>query len=265
LRAARDPRIRDTISVVDRVLRVDTPSGPLYHRYNGDGYGEHEDGSPFDGSGIGRGWPLLVGERGHLAMQAGEDPFPYLQTMWRCASAGGLLPEQVWDTSAIPALGLEPGRPSGSAMPLLWTHAEFLKLMVARERMRPIELLDCVAQRYGGAALRASACHWRDEVPLHHLDIERALLIESREPFTLHFGFDGWQRVGERAAGALPFGMWGVRLGAGELLGAATLEFTRRYAADWEGRDHRIELRCTQLRRALAPAAAPMLPAKPLP
>jgi glucoamylase len=267
LRAARDPRIRDTISVVDRVLRVDTPSGPLYHRYNGDGYGEHEDGNPFDGSGIGRCWPLLVGERGHLAMQAGEDPFPYLQTMWRCASAGGLLPEQVWDTSAIPALGLEPGRPSGSAMPLLWTHAEFLKLMVARERMRPIELLDCVAQRYGGAAVRAPACHWRDEVPLHHLDAERALLVESREPFTLHFGFDGWQRVGERAAGALPFGMWGVRLGASELLGAATFEFTRRFAADWEGRDHRIELCCTQLRRALAlaPAAAPMLPAKPLP
>ena len=74
-------------------------------------------------------------------MQAGEDPIEYLRTMWNCASVGGLLPEQVWDAAPIPALGLEPGRPSGSAMPLLWSHAEFLKLLIARERGRPIELL----------------------------------------------------------------------------------------------------------------------------
>jgi glucoamylase len=69
LRSARDPRVLDTLKVVDSVLRVATPSGDLYHRYNEDGYGEHRDGRPFDGSGIGRLWPLLVGERGHLAMR----------------------------------------------------------------------------------------------------------------------------------------------------------------------------------------------------
>ncbi|HEY3808406.1 MAG TPA: glycoside hydrolase family 15 protein, partial [Steroidobacteraceae bacterium] len=96
LRSAADPRVRDTIRVVDRVLRVETPSGALYHRYNEDGYGEHADGSAFDGSGIGRAWPLLAGERGHLALQSGEDPLPYLKTICNCASLGGMLPEQVW-------------------------------------------------------------------------------------------------------------------------------------------------------------------------
>ena len=48
LRAADDPRIRDTAKVIDALLKVETPSGPVWHRYNGDGYGEHEDGSPFD-------------------------------------------------------------------------------------------------------------------------------------------------------------------------------------------------------------------------
>jgi glucoamylase len=252
LRSAGDMRIRDTIAVVERVLRVATPSGPVYHRYNEDGYGEHADGSPFDGTGIGRGWPLLVGERGHLALQAGEEALPYLQTMWRCASVGGMLPEQVWDTEPIPALGLLPGRPSGSAMPLLWTHAEFLKLLVARERGRPVELLRAVEQRYGGKAVRAATIHWRDEVPLHHLDDGRALLVEAREPFTLRFGFDGWQRAQERAAVALPFGLWGVRLEAATLAGARTLEFTRHLAAAWEGRDHVLELGCASLRQSLS-------------
>jgi glucoamylase len=67
----------------------------LQWTYNQDGYGEHTDGRPFDGTGICRAWPLLVGERGHLALQSGEDPLEYLHTMLRCASAGGLLPEQV--------------------------------------------------------------------------------------------------------------------------------------------------------------------------
>ena len=97
LRKATDPRVLDTIKVVDAVLRVDTPSGAVYRRYNEDGYGEYDDGRPYDGNGVGRAWPLLTGERGHLALQAGEDPIEYLRTIHRCASPGGLLPEQVWD------------------------------------------------------------------------------------------------------------------------------------------------------------------------
>jgi glucoamylase len=166
LRKARDPRILNTITVVDRVLGAQTPAGIVYHRYNDDGYGEHADGSPFDGSGIGRGWPLLVGERGHLAMQAGEDPLPYLRTMHACASAGGLLPEQVWDCDAIAGKELLPGRPSGSAMPLLWSHAEFLKLLIANAQKRPLELLRSVEKHFESPEpCRPSVRHWRVDVP----------------------------------------------------------------------------------------------------
>jgi glucoamylase len=243
LRRAADPRVLDTIKVVDRILRVETPSGAVYHRYNEDGYGEHSDGGPFDGCGVGRAWPLLVGERGHLAMQAGEDPLPYLQTIWNCASSGGLLPEQVWDAPAIPEMELAPGRPSGSAMPLLWTHAEFLKLLIARVHGRPIELLQSVEQRYGGARPHVpQAWHWRDEVPVLRLESGRGLLIEDRQPFTLRLGFDGWQQIQDRAAIAQPFGLWSVRLTVLELLDHGKLNFTRRHAEGWEGMDHQVVL-----------------------
>ncbi|TIP54468.1 MAG: hypothetical protein E5X68_36870, partial [Mesorhizobium sp.] len=65
LRAADDPRILNTVKVIDAELRCELPQGPLWCRYSGDGYGEHEDGSPFDGTGRGRPWPLLAGERAH--------------------------------------------------------------------------------------------------------------------------------------------------------------------------------------------------------
>jgi glucoamylase len=258
IRSAWDPRVQDTIRVVDQILKVDTPSGTLYRRYNGDGYGEHADGQPFDGQGIGRAWPLLVGERGHLALQSGEDPLPFLQTIWRCASPGGLLPEQVWDADPIPAHELVPGRPSGSAMPLVWAHAEFLKLLLARERGRPVEWLASVEQHFGhrplvhgseAASLPASATngrsaiwHWREEVPVALLPTGKSLAIEDRIPFTLHLGFDGWQRVEDRPAEAGPFGIWSVVLTVRQLAAAHELNFTRKYDSGWESRDHRVAL-----------------------
>ena len=72
LRSACDPRIVNTVKVIDALLKCDTPAGPLWRRYNGDGYGEHQDGSPFDGTGIGRPWPLLTGERAHFELAAGR-------------------------------------------------------------------------------------------------------------------------------------------------------------------------------------------------
>jgi glucoamylase len=242
LRRALDPRIRDTLKVADATLRVETPSGPLYHRYNGDGYGEHADGRPFDGTGIGRAWPLLTGERGHLALALGEDPAPYLRTMLRTAGRFGLLPEQAWDAAPIPARGLLPGRPSGGAMPLVWAHAEFLQLLAGRERGRPIQLLQAVAERYDGLRPAASVWHWRRSESFAGLPRGRALLIEDREPFTLHYAFDGWNGVVDREAERQGLGLFGVRFDAGELAGRGEVNFTFRFATGWEGRDYRVVL-----------------------
>ena len=217
-------------------------AAPAYHRYQFDGYGEHEDGRPFDGTGVGRAWPLLAGERGHGALLSGEDPLEYLQAMSRMTGPGGMIPEQVWDTGPIPERFLFPGQPSGSAMPLVWAHAEFLKLLVAVGGMR-IEQLDSVSARYGGKRPEAATWFWRDGVPVDRLPRGRALVIESGEPFRLHYGWDGWQGVGDRESVPLGLGRHGVRF-APEQLGRASLEFTRflHGAGRWEGRDHTVRL-----------------------
>ena len=88
LRSAHDPRILNTVRVIDHLLKVDLPQGPVWRRYNEDGYGEHEDGRPFDGSGIGRAWPLLTGERAHYELAAGrtDEAQRLLRTLEACAS-----------------------------------------------------------------------------------------------------------------------------------------------------------------------------------
>lgn len=243
LRNPRDPRIVDTIKVVDKVLGVATPAGMLYHRYNEDGYGEHADGSPFSDHGIGRGWPLLVGERGHLALQAGEDALPYLKAMHRCACIAGLLPEQVWESAAIPDRALFPGRPSGSAMPLLWSHAEFLKLLIASADRRPLELLKSVEGHFNDVErCRPVVRHWRTDVPCPMIDEDMSIAVEDARPFTLHWGTDGWQHCQDRDSTRGPFGLWMVRISGAEIRGKRRLDFTRRYKEGWEGVDNTVQI-----------------------
>ena len=117
LRAPDDPRIRNTVAVIDALLKVELPAGPCWRRYNGDGYGEHDDGSPFDGTGIGRLWPLLTGERAHYELAAGRtaEAERLLRTLEACSSDGHLLPEQVWDSDDIPERAPRPALWIGDA------------------------------------------------------------------------------------------------------------------------------------------------------
>ncbi|MCA9266033.1 MAG: hypothetical protein KDA60_19370 [Planctomycetales bacterium] len=126
LRDPHDPRIVNTIKAIDHLVRVELPTGPCWYRYNQDGYGEHEDGGPFDGTGVGRAWPLLTGERAHIALASGDinEARRLARTFASFANDTGLLPEQTWDVDDIAHCELRRGRPAGSAMPLVWAHGE---------------------------------------------------------------------------------------------------------------------------------------------
>jgi glucoamylase len=152
-----DPRIVNTIKLVDRYLGYSTPNGPFWHRASYDGYGEKSDGSEWEptpnGSGIthGRGWPLLTGERGEYALAAGESAQNDLDTMARSAdNQSQLLPEQVWDHQPPAGTGprFQPGEPTFSATPLAWTHAQFIRLAWSIDNGAPVEAPQPVACRY---------------------------------------------------------------------------------------------------------------------
>ena len=195
LRSPGDPLILDSIRVADALLKTDTPCGPVWHRYNGDGYGEHDDGSPYDGTGRGRGWPLLTGERGHYELAAGHDPLPFLAAMTAMASPGGMLPEQVWDADPIPSRRLEPGRPTGSAMPLVWAHAEFIKLMISRHLGHPVDRPRAVWRRYQGRRPAIRHAFWWPHAPINAFAAGARLAVALPRAALVHWGSDGWHNA----------------------------------------------------------------------
>ncbi len=242
LRRAEDPLIADTVKVADALLKVDTPSGPVWHRYNEDGYGEHDDGRAYDGTGRGRGWPLLTGERGHYELCLGKDPLPYLLAMTRMASRGGMLPEQVWDAAPIPARGLAPGRPTGAAMPLVWAHAEYLKLVASRRLRRPFDRPDSVWRRYGGQRPPVTRVFWMEQAPETTLREGCALTLALREPGTVRWGIDGWQQVREETTSPNPLGLHLLEIDAQRLRAGRSIDLTYRTGARWAGKDFRIQV-----------------------
>ena len=251
LRAATDQRMLDTITVVEGELGQDVATGRAYHRYERDGYGETAAGGPYTGSGIGRLWPLLAGERGHFEALAGRSADAQLSALVRMVGADGLIPEQVWDAADLPPQELLNGHPTGSAMPLVWAHAELIKLALTNSTRRPVEQLDAVIARYAGAAaVNTGPWYWRDAVdssaPAGGADIVphgRDLIVEDTQPFTLHWGHDNWQDVTNLVAAPLAFGRYGATLPAAQLPGYGTVEFKRFYpSGQWEmGGNHTVK------------------------
>jgi glucoamylase len=158
VKSAADPNIGSTLEVVDRELGYQTENGPFWHRSSFDGYGEKRDGSqwepvdPGSGETIGRGWPLLTGERGEYALAAGLAAQQYLDTMANVAedSGGYVIAEQVWDHNPPAGTGprFVPGENTFSATPLAWSHAQFIRLARSIDAGRPVETPRIVACRY---------------------------------------------------------------------------------------------------------------------
>jgi glucoamylase len=140
-----DPTILNSLAVGDRELRVNTPNGPVWHRFSHDGYGETDDGGDWNifptaaNQTHGRLWPLLTGERGEYELLAGRRADAYLETMAKSANDGLMLPEQVFENS---------GEGTRSATPLAWTHAQFIRLAWSIQAGTPIERPSIVAERY---------------------------------------------------------------------------------------------------------------------
>ncbi len=148
IRPALDTTIAHSLEVVDSTIRVETPRGPAFYRYNHDGYGETVHRGPWQGRGIGRLWTVLAGERGEYEVARGADPAPYLRALLRFANEGGMIPEQVWDRADPSQAGFRFGEGTGSATPLVWSMAQFLRLVVDAEAHRIVEQPAVVAEHF---------------------------------------------------------------------------------------------------------------------
>jgi glucan 1,4-alpha-glucosidase len=175
---ATDPDVRRSLTVLDGVIRRDTPAGPGWYRYgtdtagSEDGYGDCWEpdptacapaGTPWPTGNAGSGhlWPVLAGERAEQQLQTGDrSGAAGLAAAMRAQASGvGLVPEQAWEDPALPtspfgtdptvaSIGFRPGAAAGSASPLTWAQAQYVRLAQSIAAGRPVEQPSIVRARY---------------------------------------------------------------------------------------------------------------------
>lgn len=194
IKRADDEFITNSLNVVDHVLKYDTQNGPVWYRYNHDGYGEKTDGSPYDGTGKGRPWPVLIGERGEYEialtkLSSGTRPenvygsTALLRALESCANEGLMIPEQIWDDEPQPQFHLKPGYGTGSATPLAWAMAQYLRLSKCIESSRIVEMPEGVEKRYITEPV-TNPLPFVIEIPRNHLEqsTPEAVITGRTEP-----------------------------------------------------------------------------------
>ncbi len=182
---ADDPTIAASLPLVDQVIGTTTNSGQGFYRYGiatpgtEDGYGDCNvddstscavQGKPWAGAcggdlelnkGSGHLWPVLAGERAEHEVATGNDPAAV--SLWgnmaATASGIGLIPEQAWENADLAAspfgtapecasIGFQNGKAAGSASPLTWSAAQFVRLSANIRAGRVTELPEDTNKRY---------------------------------------------------------------------------------------------------------------------
>ncbi|HEY1456738.1 MAG TPA: glycoside hydrolase family 15 protein, partial [Candidatus Dormibacteraeota bacterium] len=235
LRRPKDDRIMRSLQGVDASLKVTLPAGPGWRRYTGDEYGEHDDGSPWDGSGRGRAWPVLTGERARHFFSMGLPAAELVRTLEGFAGQGLMLPEQLWDSSDIPSRGLFRGRPTGSACPLGWAHAEYLELLVTIALAGFPDIVTPARRRYTEGTAMEPPYVWSHKHQITRIAAGRRLRVQLQRPGSVHYTFDDWSSFTETDAVDTTLGVWVAEIPCHKLSTGKEFSWTAHYMTGWEG------------------------------
>jgi glucoamylase len=245
IRSAHDPIVLDSIEVLDRVIKYDLPQGPGWRRYNHDGYGQKADGGAFDGSGVGRCWPILTGERGHYELAAGRDARPFIKAMEEFSNAGGMISEQLWDADNLPDGRMLRGCPTGAAMPLCWSHAEYISLVRSHHDGVCFDRVEPVFQRYVVNPVESRHEIWSLRHPLRRIPRGKILRIILAKGATIVWSADGWEHSNVLdSTHESGLNLWFADLPTERLPSGSVIEFTCFWMREqrWEGRNWEVRV-----------------------
>ena len=134
------------------------------------------------------------------------------------------------------------GKPTGAAMPLMWAHAEYLKLLRSTFDGRVFDLIPEVADRY---IVNRNACKpleiWKPNRQVCRVKRGYTLRIQAPAPFRLRWSRDDWQTVDDTPSCPTALGIHYLDIPV-PLAQRHPIRFTFFWTADnrWDGRDYEI-------------------------
>jgi glucoamylase len=129
------------------------------------------------------------------------------------------------------------GRPSGSAMPLVWAHAEHIKLLRSLRDNAVFDMPPQTLDRYVKNTPPPAPIVWRQTAQVERIATGRILRLEFLEPARVHWSTDNWKTVLDSPAVATGLGCYILDLPNGGLGGEGIVRFTMFWPQQnrWEG------------------------------
>jgi glucoamylase len=130
-------------------------------------------------------------------------------------------------------------------MPLVWAHAEYVKLRRSLAEGRVFDMPRVAAARYLPTPPASPYALWRFNNKARTMPAGKILRVETRAAAVVHWSGDGWQTVQDTPTRDTGLGMYVADLPTTGLPAGATVTFTFRWpAADrWEGRNFEVQVR----------------------
>src|SRR5581483_2700586 len=135
------------------------------------------------------------------------------------------------------------GRPTASATPLMWAHAEYLKLLRSARDNVVFDLIPEVFERYCGPRGPRRRVHvWSFLYPALRVGAGTTLRIIAEDEFQLHWSDDGWRTANDAPSRTNLLDVHYADIETAREPPGRELVFTFRWAAGqrWEGRDFRV-------------------------
>jgi len=146
------------------------------------------------------------------------------------------------------------GKPTGAAMPLVWAHAEYVRLVRSLADGAVFDRIAPVADRYLTRKGRRDLEVWKPRRQVRSIARGHTLRVEAPAEFRVLWTHDGWKTRTETSATDSGLGIHYVDIAVDHAqrapihftiywLANVTLRAFERTANTWEGRDYVVDVR----------------------
>ena len=168
---------------------------------------------------------------------------PFIAAMEQFANEGGMISEQLWDADDLPNKGMRHGLPTGAAMPLCWSHAEYVSLVRSAHDGVCFDRVEPVFQRYVVNPVASRHEIWTFRHPLRRIQPGLTLRIIVAADAAIVWSANNWASTYTADVTLLTaLDVWFADLPTEACPDGSVVEFTFfwKEAQRWEGKNFSV-------------------------
>jgi len=170
---------------------------------------------------------------------------PFIESIENFANQGGMIPEQIWDAEDLPESRLKHGFPTGAAMPLCWSHAEYISLVRSRHDGVCFDRVEPAFQRYVVNPVQSRYEIWSLRHRLRRMSRGKILRLILAAEATILWSTDDWARTNQSdTTHESGLNLWFADFPTADWPGGSVITFTCFWKREqrWEGQNWQVSI-----------------------